>query len=477
MKSLLVGNGINIQFGNRAYTSEYIMKRIKYKAKLGYYDNLFGGKVTGDEINEILNAFVKITNDILDNKYDEYVIEDELKIALVDFKGRYNKIRASHEIMIEDWLFVLHMFFLKESDIADNLKAAEQGFKSLILDGIYNDGKIQELYKSIPKKANKKVKRYFSSFDNIFTLNYDNNLELLIGKNVYHLHGDFSVLNNSENVNNVLGYIREENNRRVLIEGMEHCFCNALLDYSGHHKLKEATDNYQLIMNSENLKEKYENDENFKSDLLKSKHNKPEIYETIMTKINNPNLKMATEYYFKEFKEIEDELHIIGMSPNNDGHIFECIQNNRKIKKIYFYYYSETDKSIIESMNYEGKYIPEKVTELWESLDFKKKKYNVNYKNLDERIDKFIDILNGFSGDNVSRDDIIWEVKSIPTFEAIRLCKLVKEDLEKRNPNHSLTDRDTFDKTRQSISLIALSEGVLPSVLYALYIICGNYMK
>lgn len=477
MKSLLVGNGINIQFGNKAYTSEYIMKRIKYKAKLGCYDKLFDEKINGNEINGILNAFVKITNDILDNKYDEYVIEDDLKVVLVDFKGRYNKIKASHEIMLEDWLFVLHMFFLKESDISDNLKAAEQGFKSLILDGIYNDGKIQELYKSIPKKANKKVKRYFSNFDNIFTLNYDNNLELLISKNVYHLHGDFSVLHNSENPDNVLGYIRAENNSRVLIEGMKHCFCNALLDYSGDHKLKEAMYNHQIIINSQSLKEKYENDENFKFDLLKSKHNKHDIYETIMTKINNPNLKMATDYYFNEFKEIEDELHIIGMSPNNDGHIFECIQKNKKLKKVYFYYYSETERSAIESMNYEEKYITKSVTKLWKSLDFKKSKYNVNYENLDLKIDKFIDILNGFFEDTVSKYEIIWEVRSIPTFEAIRLCKLVKEDLEKRNPDHVLIDEYTLNKTLQSISLIALSEGILPSTLFTLYIIYSEKIK
>lgn len=477
MKSLLVGNGINIQFGNKAYTSEYIMKRIKYRAKLGHYDEIFGGQINGNEINEVLNCFVTITNDILDNKYDEYVKDDECSVVLDEFKSRYNKINAPHEIMLEDWLFVLHMFFKKESDISDKLIASEQGFKQLILDGIYNDGKIQELYNNIPREAEKKVKRYFSDFDNIFTLNYDNNLEKLTKKNVYHLHGDFSVLDKSENTENVLGFIRAQDDSRVLVEGMEHCFCNALLDYSGHHKLKEAMDNHQLIIESEKFKDRYENDESFKEYLLVIKESKLDIYNTIMTKIMNPKLKMATEYFFSEFKSIEDELYIVGMSPNNDGHIFECIEKNRKIKKVYFYYYSEYEKNIIDNINSKVKYIAKNVTELWDSLNFKKKMYNNNYENLEKKIDEFRDVFNGFSGDNVSKDDIIWEVKSIPTFEAIRLCKIVKEDLEKRNPNHSSTDRDTFDKTRHSISLIALSEGVLPSVLFALYIIYGNYMK
>lgn len=469
MKSLLVGNGINIQFGNKAYTSEYIMKRIKYRAKLGYYDKLFDGKINGNEINKILNGFVEITNDILDNKYDEYVKDDELLVALEDFKSRYDKINTSHQIMLEDWLFVLHMFFLKYNDIEANLIASKQGFKKLILDGIYNEGKIQELYRNIPKKANKKVKKYFSDFDNIFTLNYDNNLENLTGKNVYHLHGDFTVLDNGENIENVLGFLREQNNSRVLIKGMEHCFCNALLDYSGHHKLKEANDNHKLIINSKDFKEKYHNDDTFKEDLLKIRESRPEVYETIMTKINYPNLKMATEYHFNEFEDIEDELYIIGMSPNNDGHILEYINKNKNLKKVYFYYYSKYEKDIIDNMNPSGLYIPKNVNELWESLEVKKKKYNVNYNNLDEKLDKFIDIINGFSEDKVSKEDILWEVKSIPRFEAIRLCKLVSEDLRRRNPEHITTDEDTFNKTRQSISHIALSEGILPSALFMLY--------
>ncbi|MFR5152235.1 MAG: hypothetical protein ACLTER_24355 [Ruminococcus sp.] len=45
----------------------------------------------------------------------------------------------------------------------------------------------------------KPVKRYFKSFDSIFALNYDDNIEKLTNKTVYHLHGDYSVLADSEN--------------------------------------------------------------------------------------------------------------------------------------------------------------------------------------------------------------------------------------------------------------------------------------
>lgn len=105
----------------------------------------------------------------------------------------------------------------------------------MILDSIYNEGKLQEIYKSMSKK----VKDYFADYDEIFTLNYDNNIEHLMGKNVFHLHGDFSVLADSENPNTVNGYIRNKEGKTVVIPAYEHCYCKALLNYSGKLKLKK----------------------------------------------------------------------------------------------------------------------------------------------------------------------------------------------------------------------------------------------
>ena len=54
MRSVLLGNGINIQFGGFAYNSDFIMKRIKYSARLDRYEKLFENKITGDEIEKLL---------------------------------------------------------------------------------------------------------------------------------------------------------------------------------------------------------------------------------------------------------------------------------------------------------------------------------------------------------------------------------------------------------------------------------------
>ncbi len=468
MKSVLVGNGINIQFGGKAYSSQFIMKRIKFKSKLEMYDKLFEGTIRGEEIYKILNAFVDITNDTLDGKYDNYIKNEETKIAVNDFKNRYKKVSEPHEIMVEDWFLILHLFFLKNSDLKENAKAAKVGFERLILDGIYNDGRLQEVH----EKMGRKVRKFFRTFNNIFTLNYDNNLEKLTGKEVYHLHGDFSVLAHTENPNYVYGYINNIENNIVTIEGMEHCFCNALLNYSGFEKLKVAEANDMLCNITENYHIKYKEDMEFRNYVEGLKETDLRLYKAYKTKIENPHLIFATQYHFKKLECIEDELHIIGMSPNNDGHILEKIKNNNKLKKVYFYYYCQEEKEIIEKLEPKGLYIPLSIKDLWNDLDANKPQYNVKYK-LPNEIDSFINAFSALSEDKVTKDDVLYEAKGIPEFEAIRLCKLVKEKLQKNSKKESITEEE-FNIERYTISYIALREGVLPATLLMLYTI---YLK
>lgn len=62
MRSVLLGNGINIQFGGKAYMSSYIMQRIKYRARLDAYKKLFADDMTANDIIKMLEAFVEKAN-------------------------------------------------------------------------------------------------------------------------------------------------------------------------------------------------------------------------------------------------------------------------------------------------------------------------------------------------------------------------------------------------------------------------------
>lgn len=474
MNSVLLGNGINIQFGGLAYNSDFIMKRIKYASRLDKYDCLFGNEMTGLEIEKMLNDFVPLANDIRLKKYDEYAgNEKELKEALEDFQHRYNyEIRAAHEIMLEDWFLLVHMFFQKNLDIEEVKREAVQGFERLILDAIYNNGKIQNLH----KKMNKKVRKFFSSFDNVFSLNYDNNIEDLTHRTVYHLHGDFSVLANSESNSNVQGYIRQKKGETVWLPEMKHCFCNALLNYSGRLKYKTAIDAHALIVDSETYADRYMHDKNFREGVERLQTENPVYYELIMTKIQHPELSMASEYYFDRFKNIQGELSIIGMSPNNDDHIFRLILNNSNLTKVTFYYYNEKERKYIEDNFPKDLFKCENVNELWEALDSEKSEYKCNY-NIPDKSKDLIATLNALSGDEVDFEKIKKEVNRIPRFEMERLCKAVKKDMMSRNPTHSPTDKKGFIQGNASISYIALQEGILPSVLYLICIMNFEYIR
>lgn len=471
MKSVLLGNGINMQFGGRAYTSEFIIKRIKYKAIYGEYKKLFNDSLDKNDILNILEGFVEYTNNILDNKYDDYVKEEDL-IALTDFKNRYKKINEPHELMLEDWFFILHMFFLINPDLTDDIESAKQGFSQLILDSIYNYAEIQKLYLKMPSQ----VKKFFKGFENIFTLNYDNNLERLTRKPVYHLHGDFSVLADSENINNVTGFIREKERRRVVIKGLEHCYCNALLDYSGELKFKKAKKNHDIIFKTNELLEKKRNNkEEFEKELLKVKEVNLNGYKKITTKIENPNLEMASEYYFNKFEDIEDELYIIGMSPNNDGHIFNMINNNKKLNKIYFYYYSDWEKKYIEDTFSKDLYECKDVSQLWKNMKCDMEKYDWQSDLLRTNVDAIIARINDeLPGDEMSKEEILNDLSNISKSQARKLAESVKNKLLKDNHCNIINNYDEKIKERAGITCIALSKGILPATLYLICVMFFN---
>ena len=60
---------------------------------------------------------------------------------------------------------------------------------------IYNQGQLNELY----KKYDEALCAFLKSFDNIFTTNYDSNLEKSTEKIIYHIHGQFDKLSETYN--------------------------------------------------------------------------------------------------------------------------------------------------------------------------------------------------------------------------------------------------------------------------------------
>lgn len=450
-KSVLIGNGININFGGKAYTNDYIIKRILFNARANKYDPLFDGEISGDEIARIFIGLSTWANDISDGKYDA-IIPDEEKPILKDFKARYNwKLSHYYEVGLEDWLFILHVYFLQNDDIADNWSSAKQSFERMMLDAIYNDGDIQNLHKVMGKP----LKRWLLEFSNVFTLNYDNNIEDLIKRPVFHLHGDFRTPANSENPQTLLGYIRKTKGENVDIpKDFEHCFCNALFDYAGEHK-------YEIACAFEKGSEGLQSLE--KSGIPPAFFPAP-IEELLDVHKKHPRLAFGSNYHFTEFKKITGELHIIGMSPNNDYHIFKLIDESN-VDKVVFYSFSEGKPKKGLPIHQEVEY--RNAQELWRQLKALPKQYNCNYPiPQSNKVKEFFDIFNMLSGDKVSKTDIIKSANSISRSEATRLCEIVMKEIIRQKEQGAPIDEEEQQRQFREVSRIALRNGILPSALF-----------
>lgn len=451
MRSILIGNGFNINFGGAAYTNQFIIKRIMFNARAKKYDMLFDGQVTGDEIAEIFLQLAKWTNDIAGGKYDDIIPPEDMSV-LEDFKSRYSwNLEHYYDVGLEDWLFILRVYFLSNRDIAKEWIPARIGLERMILDAIYNDGDIQNLHTVMGKS----VKRWLKEYDNIFTLNYDNNIEDLTQKTVFHLHGDFRTPANSEDPHTLLGYSRTQTGQSVVVPGFEHCYCNALLDYAGEHKFAVAE---ALEKGEEGLLNLA------KADIISPMLPAP-IANLIQLHQEHPELIFGVPYHFREFEELTGELHIVGMSPNNDAHIFRLIDKST-VEKVVFYGYSESEMNGRLPIRQEVEYKSVK-EDLWRQLDALPKQYNCNYSiPVSPELDKLLDVLNEMSSDPVTKTDTFEAVNSIPKFQSDELCKIAMQrvlDLSKLGaPENTLEQQRQF----REISRIALRYGVLPTALY-----------
>ena len=164
-----MGNGVNIQFGGKAYSNRFILSRIIFNAQCDKYDSLFEGTLSGSEIEQIFRGLLPTVNAVLDGKYDKVNADDVVKRAVMEFKAQNaerSKFEHYYEIPLEDWFLLLRLFFMDNPDLSDMWKASKQGFEWMILDAIYNAGKIQEIY----QKMKKPVKHFFKSFDKPLTV-------------------------------------------------------------------------------------------------------------------------------------------------------------------------------------------------------------------------------------------------------------------------------------------------------------------
>lgn len=374
MRNLLVGNGINIQYDNVNYTNKNIVLRILTDFDSENYpcDYIVDNPIL---LKSHIGKLFLFVREILDGEFDSFTSCTAEKKALEDFKQRYKDTKKSlriTDIGFEDYYLVHDLVCHKYGIVNPEQYTVRESMKMAYFHSIYNDGKLNLIHKSYSSN----FKKYISEFDNIFTTNYDSNIESATGKNVYHIHGQFDRLSESYNPKSLRNQLGDNQ-----LEGIPnddnyiYLHSTALSTYCGDYKQYQIKQNYLANSAIEKMANGYLTDESLRNDIdsWQSKNNMllKNLASTIKVKTINPELKFQEDYSIDEFRNIKGTLDILGLSPYNDYHLFEIIDNSNIDECIYFYF-DESDCDRIESLlinlKSENKLHFKQVKDFWRSM-------------------------------------------------------------------------------------------------------------
>ena len=275
-----------------------------------------------------------------------------MKQSLKYFKDRYKDVSKKtivHEIGFEDYFLIHFLVCYKEKITNPHRYDFKECLRCFFIDSIFNNGKIQEIYLEYPTK----FVDFLLEFDKIFTTNYDRNIELATCKEVYYLHGAFHHFGEVYDPDSLRNKLSDSPIKSATIEkGFVHLYSDALTSYSGDDKQfvldMGINANIAIEKFATGLDEKPElwNDiETWKDSDNPIIRN---LYESIMLKRRDTSLRFKENKSLKDISELEGQIVILGLSPNNDTHIFKAIEANSNIKEIIFYYYDFFDTEIMK---------------------------------------------------------------------------------------------------------------------------------
>lgn len=361
MNNLLVGNGINIQFNKKDYTTQQLVLRILKNCDREDFPSHIIVNFPYLLKNYIGQLFLE-ARDILEDKYDSYTNCFAEVESLKSFKKRYkdkiNILRIT-DIGFEDYYLIHDLVCHKTNTQNPKQYYIREAMRIAYLYAIYNDGKINTLYQEYPRK----FIDYLIGFDNIFTTNYDLNVELATQKQVYHIHGQFDKKSDVYLLNSFRNQLPDAPIKEIEIdENYFYLYSNALTTHSGAYKELQIKQISQANSVVEKMAMAYNNDPKIKQEVdswtIEANKLTANMGYAIQLKAVNPSLTFSDNYHFDIFKNITGTLQILGLSPWNDFHIFESV-NDSDIDKCVYYYFDESEcdkiKELLPELNVQGK--------------------------------------------------------------------------------------------------------------------------
>lgn len=373
MNNLLVGNGINIQFNKKDYTTQQLVLRILKNCDREDFPSHIIVNFPYLLKNYIGQLFLE-ARDILEDKYDSYTNCFAEVESLKSFKKRYrdkiNILRIT-DIGFEDYYLIHDLVCHKTNTQNPKQYYIREAMRIAYLYAIYNDGKINTLY----QEYHRKFIDYLIGFDNIFTTNYDLNVELATQKQVYHIHGQFDKKSDVYLLNSFRNQLPDAPIKEIEIdENYFYLYSNALTTHSGAYKELQIKQISQANSVVEKMAMAYNNDPKIKQEVdswtIEANKLTANMGYAIQLKAANPSLTFSDNYHFDIFKNITGTLQILGLSPWNDFHIFESV-NASDIDKCVYYYFDESEcdkiKELLPELNVQGKLEFLSVKAFWEN--------------------------------------------------------------------------------------------------------------
>lgn len=314
MNTIIIGNGIDIEYGGKDYYCNEIIHRAINNVKSGNFRTVDYPPLIVDHLYGMFDLAIKILNN--PNYISQKVWTDEDRLALNGFCLRYGKkvLTDPSQIGFEDYFLLQRLFFnLTYDSSKGNSEDRNNYFEYLrrfFLDSIYNQGDIDKI--EYPKSLG----AFLSNFDNIFSLNYDRNLEKVIDRPIHYLHGAFHVIsekyNNESPMNKVMGIYTN-------MDGHEHLYSTALTTYCGKEKeelLKQADKVNKFLSLSSKFKKECERTG---TEIF------PQLKAIVLAHELCPNYNYPQNYCYDIFEKINGEVALLGISPANDDHLIRVI--------------------------------------------------------------------------------------------------------------------------------------------------------
>lgn len=371
MRNLLTGNGINIQFDNKNYTTQQIVLRILKNCDRDDFPLHIIVNESYLLKNYIGLLFLEIPN-IINGGYDKYAnCTAEIK-SLASFKEQYsdrlNTLRIT-DIGFEDYYLIHDLVCHKTNTVNPEMYYIRESLKSAYYFAIYNDGELNKLH----LQYSDKFINYLKSFDKIFTTNYDSNIDSVVDIDVFHIHGHFDKLSDIYNKDSLRNKLPNPPTENISVDmNYFYLYSTAVSTHSGAYKELQINQSHLANSAVEKLAIAYKENETVKNDVDRWLNDKnilvSNMGHAVKLKAEHPEVKFSEYYYFNDLKSITGEIEILGLSPWNDFHIFESI-NNANIDKCIYYYYSEEQcekvKELLPNLSATGKVEFVETKEFW----------------------------------------------------------------------------------------------------------------